>query len=299
MNNTGKFTGTGVALITPFLENGAIDFPALASIIDRVIDGGSDYIVALGTTSEAPTMDEDEKRKVAAFISEHTAKRVPLVMGVGGNNTKKVCSELRSIDFTGYDAILSVCPYYNKPSQEGLFQHFMAITEESPLPVILYNIPGRTGVNMLPQTVFRLANSTPKIIGIKEASGNLDQIEQIVKLCPKEFCVISGDDALTVRTIMAGGVGVISVLAHLYPMELSSIVRCAIEKKSEEALERLHRLDLITELLFKQGNPVGVKAALSLMGICSQEVRLPLVKASQELSLALKKAIESYVEFGK
>lgn len=292
MNNA--FKGTGVALITPFTRSAKIDYDSLGHIIDHIIEGGVDYIVALGTTSEAPTMDEKEKRQVAAFILEYTAGRVPLVLGMGGNNTKKLCDELKEMDCTGYDAILSVCPYYNKPSQEGLFQHFSMVAKASKLPIILYNIQGRTGVNMLPETVLRLVKSSDKFIGIKEASGNLDQTRRLLRICPQSFSVISGDDALTVDIIKQGGVGVISVLAHLYPSEVSAIVNDALEGKADTAGERLSAMDNITTLLFKEGNPVGIKAALSLYGMCQRNVRLPLVGASRSLISSLKKAIEAY-----
>ena len=288
------FKGTGVALVTPFKENGGIDFAALAKIVDRTIDGGVDYLLSLGTTSETPTLDKNERIAVARFIKERTAGRVPLVIGMGGNCTRELVSQLHEWEFEGYSAILSVNPYYNKPNQEGLYRHFRAVAEDSPLPILLYNIPGRTGVNMAPETIARLAAEYPNIIGVKEASGNLEQMSRIRELTPTDFLLISGDDGLTVDVMQRGGVGVISVLAQLYPAEVSEIVRTAATGAFDEARTKLEALDEITHLLFAEGNPTGIKCALAEAGICCDTVRLPLAEGSSKLHASLKTAIAKY-----
>ena len=292
--NRDIFKGTGVALVTPFTKNSGIDFAALAKIVDRTIEGGVDYLLALGTTSETPTLDKTERVAVARFIKERTAGRVPLIIGIGGNCTREVIAQLKEWNLEGYSAILSVNPYYNKPNQEGLYRHFSAIAEASPLPIILYNIPGRTGVNMTPETIARLAAEHDNIIGVKEASGNLEQMERIRELAPADFLLISGDDGLTVEVMRRGGVGVISVLAQLYPAELSAVVRTAAAGQLDEAQQQLTALDEITRLLFAEGNPTGIKCALAEAGVCSDTVRLPLAEGSAELHEALKKAMTEY-----
>ena len=228
---TDKFTGVGVALITPFDNKGSVDFAALAAIIDRVIDGGVDYLLALGTTSETPTLTAAERVAVSRFIRERAAGRVSLMVGIGGNCTADVVATLKSWDFTGYDAVLSVNPYYNKPNQEGLFRHFKAISQASPVPIMLYNIPGRTGVNMTPQTVARIAAACPNVFGIKEASGDVEQMEAICKAVAEvrnDFILVSGDDGITVEVIRRGGKGVLSVLAHLYPKQVVELTSLAL-----------------------------------------------------------------------
>lgn len=286
--------GTGVALVTPFMENGAIDFSAVARVVDHVVDGGVDYIVVLGTTGETPTLSADERKALIRFVRDRVAGRVELVVGIGGNCTKDVVETLKTWDLSGYDAILSVNPYYNKPNQEGLYQHFKAISEASPLPILLYNIQGRTGVNMLPQTIARLANDCANIIGVKEASGNLAQMEEIRAVAPAEFLLISGDDGLTVEVIKRGGVGVISVLANAYPAETAEIVRRALSGDVEGAASLIERADSLISALFEEGNPVGVKSALALKGICQNTMRLPLVPGSEALVAKLKKLISEY-----
>lgn len=283
MKITDKFKGVGVALITPMQPNGSIDFAALARVIERVIEGGVDYLLALGTTSENPTLSADERVAVMKFIRERVAGRTALMVGVGGNCTQSVVNTLRSWDFTGYDAILSVNPYYNKPNQEGLYRHFMAIAEASPLPIVLYNIPGRTGVNMTPETVARLVAASDRFIGIKEASGNVEQMERICQSVGREFFLTSGDDGLTVEAVRRGGVGVLSVLAHLYPAQVKRLTDMANEGRYEEAEQLLEALMPVTNSLFEEGNPVGVKTALSTKGICGATVRLPLAEGSEEL----------------
>jgi dihydrodipicolinate synthase len=288
------FSGVGVAIVTPFDKNEAVDFAALARIVERIIAGGADYIVALGTTSESPTLTADEKRAVAKFIKEKTAGRVPLMIGIGGNCTREVVATLKSGIADGYDAVLSVCPYYNKPNQEGLYCHFKALAEVSPLPIVLYNVQGRTGVNMLPETVARLAKECGNIIGIKEASGNIDQMARIRELAPESFALICGDDGLTVDAMRRGGVGVISVLAQLYPAEVAAVVRAAADGRFDEADALLAPLGEITSELFEEGNPVGIKTALSIKGVCRPVMRLPLVEGSAALAEKMKRSIAEY-----
>ncbi len=288
------FSGVGVAIVTPFDKNEAVDFAALARIVERIIAGGADYIVALGTTSESPTLTADERRAVAKFIKERTAGRVPLMIGIGGNCTREVVATLKSGIADGYDAVLSVCPYYNKPNQEGLYCHFKALAEASPLPIVLYNVQGRTGVNMLPETVARLAKECGNIIGIKEASGNIDQMARIRELAPESFALICGDDGLTVDAMRRGGTGVISVLAQLYPAEVAAVVRAAADGRFDEADALLAPLGEITSELFEEGNPVGIKTALSIKGVCRPVMRLPLVEGSAALAEKMKRSITGY-----
>lgn len=292
--NRAEFHGVGVALITPFTQNGAIDFAALARVVDNLIDGGVDYILVLGTTGETPTLTTDERKALIRFVRDRVAGRVALMVGIGGNCTRDVIATLRTWDLSGYDAILSVNPYYNKPNQEGLYQHFKAIAETSPLPVVLYNIPGRTGVNMEPETIARLAKECENIIGVKEASGNLEQMERVKALTPNDFLLISGDDGLTVEVIKRGGVGVISVLANIYPAETAKVVEFALQGNIEEAELKLKALDGIIASLFEEGNPVGIKSALSLKGICTSTMRLPLVSGSDELLSKMEKLFIEY-----
>ena len=288
------FKGVGVALVTPFTENGAIDFAAVAKIVDNLVEGGVDYILVLGTTGETPTLTSDERKALIRFVRERVAGRTHLMVGVGGNCTRDVVATLRSWDLSGYDAVLSVNPYYNKPNQEGLYQHFKAIAEASPLPIMLYNIPGRTGVNMAPETIARLANDFSNIIGVKEASGNLKQMEEVKALTPNNFLLISGDDGLTVEVIKRGGVGVISVLANVYPAETVEFVRLALDGEVEKAAEKLNNLDNIISALFEEGNPVGVKTALHVKSVCSNTMRLPLVSGSEALEDKFEKLIAEY-----
>ena len=292
--NRDIFKGLGVALVTPFTENGAIDFAAVARIVDNLIEGGVDYILVLGTTGETPTLTADERKALIRLVRDRVAGRVGLMVGVGGNCTRDVITTLRTWDLSGYDAILSVNPYYNKPNQEGLYQHFKAIAEASPLPVMLYNIPGRTGVNMTPATTARLAKDCENIIGVKEASGDLQQMEQVKALTPEDFLLVSGDDGLTVEVVKRGGVGVISVLANAYPAETKEIVTLALNNQMEEAEQKLQALDAFIALLFEEGNPVGIKTALSLKGVCSSTMRLPLVAGSEALEAKMQSLIAEY-----
>lgn len=294
---TDKFTGVGVALITPFDSKGSVDFAALAAIIERVIEGGVDYLLALGTTSESPTLTAAERVAVARFIRQRVDGRVALMVGIGGNCTADVVATLKSWDFTGYDAVLSVNPYYNKPNQEGLFRHFKAISEASPVPIMLYNIPGRTGVNMAPQTVARIVAACPNVFGIKEASGNVEQMEAVVKAVAavrEDFILVSGDDGLTVEAIRRGGKGVLSVLGHLYPAAVKSFTDLALAGNFDKAEYELGRLSTIIDLLFAEGNPVGIKNALATKEICTPTVRLPLAEASVKLDIRQRTEIIRY-----
>lgn len=269
--------GLGVALITPFLPDKEIDFPALEQMVDHIINGGADYIVVLGTTGETPTLSAQEREQVRKFVLEKSTSRVPLVLGMGSNCTMSLVEELRTADLTGYSAILSVTPFYNKPSQEGLYQHYAAIVKASPLPVILYNVPGRTGVNISASTTIRLAKEFSGIIAIKEASGNFKQIEEIINNKPEKFQVISGDDALTYPLITLGAEGVISVVGNAYPKEFGKMVRLCLEGNFQQALPIHYSFTKIYDELFAEGNPAGVKALLHKMGIIHNELRLPLV----------------------
>lgn len=272
-----KLHGMGIALITPFKADKSIDFKALASLIDYQIINGADYLVVLGTTAETPTLTPDERRDVREFIANRVNGRVPLVLGIGGNSTMAVVEEINKTDLTAYSAILSVTPYYNKPSQEGIFQHYQMISEASPRPIILYNVPGRTGVNMTAETTLRIASTCENVIAIKEASGNMSQMDEIIKRKPSDFMVISGDDGITFPLITLGAVGVISVIGNAFPNEFSKMVRLALDGRYEQALQIHHRFTELFNLLFVDGNPAGVKCVLNMMGFIENELRLPLV----------------------
>jgi 4-hydroxy-tetrahydrodipicolinate synthase len=272
-----KLTGMGVALITPFKSDESIDFDALARLVEYQIKNGTDYLVVLGTTAETPTLTEKEKEDVTRFVIQCAAKRIPIVLGVGGNNTKAVVETLKTTDFSGVDAILSVTPYYNKPSQEGIYQHYAAIAKASPLPIVLYNVPGRTGVNMLAETTLRLAKEFNNICAIKEASGNFSQIDDIIKNKPADFMVISGDDGITFPLITLGAVGVISVIGNAFPSEFSRMVRLGLQGDYKSARLIHHHFNELIQLLFVEGNPAGVKSMLAVMGFIDNALRLPLV----------------------
>lgn len=270
--------GMGVALITPFKSDKTVDFDALARLIEYQIKNGIDYLVVLGTTAETATLTPDERKAVRNMVVERVAGRVPLVIGIGGNNTMAVINELQTTDLSAFSAVLSVVPYYNKPSQEGIYQHYATIAQASPLPVILYNVPGRTGVNMTADTTLRLACDFPNdIVGVKEASGNFSQIDDIIKRKPEDFAVISGDDGITFPLITLGAVGVISVIGNAFPKEFSRMVRLALEGDYQRALTIHHRFTELFSLLFVDGNPAGVKCLLHAMGYIENELRLPLV----------------------
>lgn len=269
--------GMGVALITPFKEDESVDYLALDRLVEYQIQNGTGYLVVLGTTGETPTLTSNEKEKIIDLVITRVNKRVPIVLGLGGNNTRAIVEELRTRDFTGLDAILSVVPYYNKPSQEGIYQHYKAVAEASPVPVIAYNVPGRTGVNMEANTIIRLANEMPNIVGIKEASGNMTQMDEIIKRKPAHFDVISGDDGVTFPLITLGAVGVISVIGNAFPKEFSRMIRLALEGDYKSALIIHHRFNELFNLLFVDGNPAGVKCMLNMMGFIENKLRLPLV----------------------
>ena len=268
-----NLNGLGVALVTPFHEDQTIDFGSLEKIIEYTIEEGCNYIVVLGTTAETPTLSQSEKREIASFVRNKNNGRLPLVLGLGGNCTRKVIEDFQNFDLEGYSAILSVTPYYNKPSQEGLFEHFRLIADNSPLPVILYNVPGRTGVNLSAETTVKLANYSDIIQGIKEASGNISQCEEIKAKSPSDFKLISGDDSLTAQIMKLGGSGVISVLANAMPSLMKKIVTSCEQKKYDDALEIQKKINPLISYLFRDGNPAGVKALLSKMGLCKNILR--------------------------
>jgi 4-hydroxy-tetrahydrodipicolinate synthase len=273
-----KFYGTGIAMVTPFEANGRVDYTSLTALINHLIDGKVEYLVSLGTTGESATLSNDERKEVFAFTAKIVAGRVPLVAGIAGNNTLDVVEQLKHFDATGYDAILSASPHYNKPTQEGIYQHYKMIAENAPLPVILYNVPSRTGGNIAAETTVRLANEFKNIIGIKEASGNFDQLNQIMRDKPESFLVISGDDPITLPMIALGAVGVISVTGNALPYQTSEMVRLCL-KGDFKAAQKLHSsLIDFTRLMFAEGSPAGVKTALKHLNVCGDTLRLPLVQ---------------------
>ena len=271
------FKGLGIALVTPFTESGDVDFQALKRLLDFQINNGADFLCILATTGETPTLTRDEKQRIKNLCVEMAGNRIPILMGCGGNNTAAVVEELKNGDFYGIDGVLSVCPYYNKPSQEGLYQHFKAIASATKLPVVLYNVPGRTGINMKAETTVRLARDCENIVAIKEASGSLEQVDEIIKNKPRDFDVISGDDALTFPMVACGAVGVISVIGNALPREFSKMLRLEQRGEFEAARKIHHRFTDLFSLLFVDGNPAGVKAVLSEMGFIENQLRLPLV----------------------
>jgi 4-hydroxy-tetrahydrodipicolinate synthase len=273
-----KFRGTGVAIVTPFHKQGTIDFTALERLIEHLIAGGVNYLVVQGTTAETATLTREEKNALAEFVVEINDKRVPLVIGIGSNNTQDVINSIRSNSLDGYDAILSVTPYYNKPQQRGLYLHYKSIATVSPLPIILYNVPSRTSVNMKPETILQLAADFDNIIGVKEASGSIEQVMDIIRNKPKDFLVISGDDLLTLPLLGMGSDGVISVVANAYPKLFSEMVSLGLKGDMKKAREIHYKLTDFVRSIFADGNPSGIKAALEIMGIISNNLRLPLVK---------------------
>lgn len=283
-----KLIGTGVALVTPFNKDFSIDFEGLEKVVNHCIHGGVDYLVVLGTTAESATLSAEEKQQIIDKVIAVNKDRLPLVLGVGGNNTQRVVEELKTRDLSAFDAILSVSPYYNKPTQEGIYQHFKAVATASPKPVILYNVPGRTSSNMLPKTVVRLAEDFEKIVAIKEAAGDIVQAMQLIKDTPKDFLVISGDDMITLPMVLAGGAGVISVIGEGFPNEFSDMVRLGLNKKVDAAYELHYKLAPAIDLIFAEGNPAGIKAVFECLGICEATVRLPLVEASNTLKQQIK-----------
>ena len=289
------FTGTGVALVTPFRrQQETVDFTKLEALIEHIVTSGVDYIVALGTTSEAATMTDNERSAVQEFIVETVSGRLPVMLGLGGNNTQNLLDTIARTNFEGISALLSVTPYYNKPNQRGLLAHYRTVAEASPVPVVIYNVPGRTGVNLTAETTLTLANECPNIIGIKEASGNMAQIMEILRNRPAGFRVISGDDSLTCPLLALGADGVISVIANALPKETSDMVRFALKGDLKRALPLHYRLLPLMNAIFDEGNPTGIKALLELQGHITNSLRLPLVKASKTLTNKLTTLYNDY-----
>lgn len=286
------FRGLGIALITPFTENGAVDYDAMKRIVEYQLSNGADFLCILATTGETPCLTKQEKEDIKKYIIDLVAGRIPILMGCGGNNTSAVVDELQNGDFKGIDGILSVCPYYNKPSQEGLYQHFKAISSATPLPIVLYNVPGRTGINLKAETTVRLARECENIVAIKEASGSLEQVDEILKNKPEGFAVLSGDDSLTYPMIACGADGVISVIGNALPKEFSRMIRLEKNGEFEAAVKIHHKFTDLYSLLFVDGNPAGVKALLHEMGYIKNVLRLPLVPTRvatvQKMSQILK-----------
>ena len=280
--------GTGVALVTPFKKDFSVDVEALKAIVNFQIDNGIDYLVVLGTTAESATLSKEEKELVIKTVVEANKGRLPLVLGVGGNNTQEVVAELQSRDFSDFTAVLSVSPYYNKPTQEGIYQHFKAVAEASPVPVILYNVPGRTASNMLPSTVIRLAQDFKNIVAIKEAAGDIVQAMKLIQNAPKGFLVISGDDMITLPMVLAGGAGVISVIGEGFPKQFSEMVHLGLNRKVDEAYQLHYLLADSIDMIFEQGNPAGIKEVFKSLGLAENTVRLPLVNVDENLANRLK-----------
>ncbi|GGW43118.1 4-hydroxy-tetrahydrodipicolinate synthase [Arenibacter certesii] len=291
-----QLAGTGVALITPFNEDFSIDTQALSKVVHYCIDGGVDYLVVLGTTGETAVLSKKEKQLVINTVVAANEGRLPLVLGIGSNNTAAVVEELQEVDLKEFVAILSVSPYYSRPTQEGIYQHFKAISLASPKPILLYNVPGRTGSNMLPETVLRLASDFNNIIGIKEASGDMVQVMRLIKDKPSDFMIISGDDFTALPTVLAGGDGVISVLGQGLPTEFSRMIRYGLENKVKEAFNLHYALMEGMDLIFKEGNPAGIKAMLEHMGIGTAVVRLPLVEATASLKKSISRFLSSVLK---
>lgn len=288
-----KLTGLGVALVTPFTDNGEIDFAALNRVVDNVIEGGVDYLVVMGTTGETPTLSMPERVALLRAVKERNAGRLPIVVGVGGNDTARVVELINQTNLDGVDAILSVTPFYNKPSQRGLFEHYKYIAERSPRPIILYNVPGRTGVNMEAETTLRIARECPNVIATKEASGNIEQIKAIIDAAPEDFMVISGDDSLALPIIKAGGYGVISVAANAFPRYFSRMISDQFEGKYDETEAMFERIRPTVKMLFAEGNPPGVKAAMAVKGLLRNNLRLPLVPVSDDLYGSIEATIKA------
>ncbi len=289
-----KFVGTGVALVTPFKEDKSIDFEALAALVEFNISNGINYLVINGTTGESATISTEEKKELVSFISGINKGRLPLVLGIGGNNTANIIEELQSADLSEIDAILSVAPYYSKPTQEGLYQHFKAVSKASPKPVIVYNVPGRTSKNMEPSTTLRLARDFDNIIAVKEAGNNVQQYLELIKNKPEDFLIISGDDDLALNVVLAGAAGVISVIGQGFPKEFSSLIQLGLEGKNKEAYDLHYRLMDAISLIFEENNPAGIKAVLKARKIISDEVRLPLVPASEDLQDRISEFVNNF-----
>lgn len=285
------FKGMGVAIVTPFTKEGDVDYTALEALVQMHLDCGTDFLCVLGTTGETPTLTNEEKREIRKRIIKQVAGRMPIMVGFGGNCTRNVVEELKNEDLTGIDGILSVAPYYNKPTQEGVYRHYKAIAEATTLPIYMYNVPGRTGVNILPSTVVRLAAECPNIVGYKAASGNLAQVKELIAAMPNHFDLFSGDDSLTVDIMEAGGVGVISVFGNAYPKEMLALVRAMQEGRVSDARNQHDRLNELFQLIFVDGNPSGIKALLNIHGRVENVLRLPLVPACDDTYSDLQQAI--------
>jgi 4-hydroxy-tetrahydrodipicolinate synthase len=288
-----KFIGTGVALVKPFKDDLSVDFDALIKLVNYNIENGTDYLVINGTTGESGTITEAEKQEIINVVIKTNNKRLPLVLGVGGNNTSLVVEELKTRNFTGLDGILSVAPYYSKPTQEGFYQHFKAIAQATELPIILYNVPGRTAKNMEPATTLRLANDFDNIVAIKEAGNNQQQYYALLKDKPKEFLIISGDDDLALGVTLAGGSGVISVIGQAFPKQFSTMINHGLQGNSREGYEIHYKMMDIIDYIFEENNPAGIKTVLQELEICKEDVRLPLVKSSSQLKTKIVKFVKS------
>jgi 4-hydroxy-tetrahydrodipicolinate synthase len=289
-----QLKGTGVAIVTPFTKTGAVDFAGLSKLVNHLIKGKVEYLVVLGTTGETATLSKEEKQQVINHVIKETKKRVPLVLGIGGNNTQEVIDTIKHTDLSAFAAILSVSPYYNKPSQQGIYQHYKAIAQSTAKPIILYNVPGRTGSNITADTTLKLATDFKNIVAIKEASGNIEQCMSIIKNKPKNFLIISGDDNLTLPLLACGADGVISVLANVYPKDFSEMVRCGLKGDYTTARKLHYKTFEVTNQLFADGNPGGAKIALELLKVCGADVRLPLVKPNEAVQQKLKQLVASY-----
>lgn len=289
--------GQGVALTTPFTEDLAVDQAALCAQVEHLIAAAVDYLVVLGTTAEAATLSLEEKQQIVRLVAHQSAGRIPLVLGIGGNHTADVIRSFEDYDLSAYQAILSVCPYYNKPTQEGIYQHFEAVAQQAPLPIILYNVPSRTGVDMEVDTVVRLVESCPNIIGIKEASGDFEKIQRLIQMCPSYFQVVSGDDALALPTVLAGGVGVISVLGNALPQQFGTLIHNGLNHRVSEAYSQQYALLDLIQLLFQEGNPTGIKALLAIQQRGQIFTRLPLVPASAQLQQQLQHELSLLTAF--
>lgn len=295
MSKNTKFKGTGVAIVTPFNKDNSIDYKSLGKVVNHIIKGGVEYVVVLGTTGESVTLSKEEKQSVVAHVIESVDKRVPVVLGLGGNNTQEILNSFKkSSDFNHIDAILSVSPYYNKPNQRGIYQHYKAIAEACPLPIILYNVPGRTSSNITADTTLKLASDFKNIIATKEASGNIEQCMKIIKYKPKDFLVISGDDLIALPLIASGADGIISVVANAFPKDFSEMTRQILAGNVKEAQKLHYKLTDIIEQIFADGNPGGIKAVLEMLKICPAHVRLPLVKINTATQNTLKELVDNY-----
>lgn len=279
-NSNNPFKGLGVALITPYKNDGEVDYDALRKLVSRQVEKGADFLCVLGTTAETPTLSEEEKANIREVVVDEVKGRVPLLVGVGGNNTRKTCEFLQTTNLNGYQGVLVVCPFYNKPSQEGLFQHFVAVSAATPLPVVIYNIPGRTGVNLEGDTLLRIVESCPNVIAIKEAAGKLEQLVHYISLCPDKLSVLCGDDALAFEAVKAGAAGVISVVGNAFPYTFSSMLHAIENEDYKRARQINSRLLVLYDLLMRDGNPSGIKCLLSLFGLVENRLRLPLVPVS-------------------